>query len=492
MNSSSIAKRGGGILERILMRHSRRYMGANTGAKVFKNVGAATEKVINATKTTPIFSGIQPPFKKTTGRAQWYYGESLHQVSDNVVYQVRMPLKFAESEKSKKYSDVVDKEILKYLELKLPHNLFDPENGHSLDITVKQLRQMLNAPGKCFEVAASGELKQIVSNHRAAETTLNEARDRAEASLDDAASKLDAYTDETWSMYRAANFEKSGSLADWIPFVGRSKLQLMIEDVSTALAGDSKNQTLLNIAHRVYDIAHSRVKLAEANLKMVSIWNEFHTTTDYDKANYEDSTKSVEKSRSLTIGLTTFFEGGHNAFESTFVKINQDVQSFKTALTNFESARSKRDNFFSSFEKDDEIENTPEKVKDDLLAYLSGAIVLKDHRYRYQQEQYDRYLAFKRWVPILDRMTLRQFSSIYAQSLRNQVDVSHNFLCPQIDANYYDDYEKRSSSPLSSTVFYFFFSANRVRRQFAQVILSAARYPNDKIRRAYMRFFSNA
>lgn len=161
-------------------------------------------------------------------------------------------------------------------------------------------------------------------------------------------------------------------------------------------------------------------------------------------------------------------------------------------MTNFESAKSKRDSFFSSFTNDDEVDNTPEKVKDDLLAYLSGAIVLKDHRYRYQQEQYDRYLAFKRWVPILDRMTLKQFSSIYAESLRNQVQVSHNFLCPQIDANYYDEYEKRSASPVSSSVFYFFFSANRARRQFAQVILSAARYPNDKIRRAYMRFFSNA
>jgi hypothetical protein len=155
-------------------------------------------------------------------------------------------------------------------------------------------------------------------------------------------------------------------------------------------------------------------------------------------------------------------------------------------MTNFESSKSKRDSFYSSFTKDDNVDHQPEKVKDDLLAYLSGAIVLKDHRYRYQQEQYDRYLAFKRWVPVLERMTLKQFSDIYAESLRNQVEVSHNFLCPHIDANYYDDYEKRSVSPISSTVFYFFFSAHKARRQFAQVILSAARYPNEKIRKAYL------
>jgi hypothetical protein len=141
-------KRGGSILDKLLMRQARRYMGANTGVNVFKKVGAVTEKVINATKTTPILAGIQPPFKQSTGSAQFYYTESLHLIPDNIVYQVRMPLKLAGSEKSRKYSDIVDKEILKYLELKLPHNLFDPEKGHTLDITVKQLRQMLYAPSK--------------------------------------------------------------------------------------------------------------------------------------------------------------------------------------------------------------------------------------------------------------------------------------------------------------------------------------------------------
>lgn len=285
MNSAGIAKRGGSLLEKLLFRQSKRYMGVNTGAQFFKTVGAVTEKTINATKTTPIFAGVQPPFKKTTGRAQFYYGESLHLIPDNIVYQIRMPLRLAESEKSKKYSDVVDKEILKYLELKLPHNLFDPEKGHTLDITVKQLRQMLNAPNKCFEVAASGELKQIVSNHHATEAKLNETRDKFEASLDAASSKLDAYTDETWNMYKAADLGKSGSVVDYIPFVGRSKLQIMIEDVSAALAGDSKNDTLLRIAHRVYDITHAKVKLQTIHL---NVCNETNTTTEYDRSNTEE------------------------------------------------------------------------------------------------------------------------------------------------------------------------------------------------------------
>ena len=40
MNSTAIAKRGENIMEKLLLRQARRYMGANTGAKVFRKVGA--------------------------------------------------------------------------------------------------------------------------------------------------------------------------------------------------------------------------------------------------------------------------------------------------------------------------------------------------------------------------------------------------------------------------------------------------------------------
>ena len=40
MNSTAIAKRGGNIMEKLLLRQARRCMGANTGAKVFRKVGA--------------------------------------------------------------------------------------------------------------------------------------------------------------------------------------------------------------------------------------------------------------------------------------------------------------------------------------------------------------------------------------------------------------------------------------------------------------------
>lgn len=44
--------------------------------------------------------------------------------------------------------------------------------------------------------------------------------------------------------------------------------------------------------------------------------------------------------------------------------------------------------------------------------------------------------------------------------------------------------------PINATVFYYFFSAGRMGKTWAQWLLSAVRYPNEKVKRAYMRFFA--
>jgi hypothetical protein len=73
--------------------------------------------------------------------------------------------------------------------------------------------------------------------------------------------------------------------------------------------------------------------------------------------------------------------------------------------------------------------------------------------------------------------------------LETLIDDSHNNLSPKIGANY-DDFGDSTIKPLNSTIFYYFFSADRTKRTIAQWLLATARYPNERVRRAYMRFFA--
>jgi hypothetical protein len=69
------------------------------------------------------------------------------------------------------------------------------------------------------------------------------------------------------------------------------------------------------------------------------------------------------------------------------------------------------------------------------------------------------------------------------------IDSSHNFRSPKIAANY-DDYAEKTVRPINATIFYYFFSMDKRRRTVAQWLISSIRYPNEKVRRAYMRFFA--
>jgi uncharacterized membrane-anchored protein YhcB (DUF1043 family) len=72
-----------------------------------------------------------------------------------------------------------------------------------------------------------------------------------------------------------------------------------------------------------------------------------------------------------------------------------------------------------------------------LLKHLAGSIVVKEHRLRYQKEQFDRYVASLVASNLKSQnMTLRKFANEYAQLIEVMTESSHSFKCPKIEANY--------------------------------------------------------
>lgn len=86
-------------------------------------------------------------------------------------------------------------------------------------------------------------------------------------------------------------------------------------------------------------------------------------------------------------------------------------------------------------------------------------------------------------------ISLREFSKEYARMIDSLNEMSHCYRSPKIDANY-DDFNTKAIMPVNATVFYYFFSSNRSGKTFAQWLLSSVRYPNERMRRAYIRFFA--
>ena len=103
----------------------------------------------------------------------------------------------------------------------------------------------------------------------------------------------------------------------------------------------------------------------------------------------------------------------------------------------------------------------------DLLKHLAGSIVIKEHKIRYQKEQFDRFITTsKAYTLQKNSMTLREFCHYYARIIDTTTQSSHYFKCPKIEANY-DDFGKETVLPLNPAIFYYFFSANRSGRTWA-------------------------
>ena len=117
-------------------------------------------------------------------------------------------------------------------------------------------------------------------------------------------------------------------------------------------------------------------------------------------------------------------------------------------------------------------------------------LVIKEHRLRYQKEQFDRFFTSQSYPDFVkENIKMSEYAKEYARMIETLVSQSHNGKCPKIEANY-DDFNEQRIKPLNATIFYYFFGAQRSGRSWAQWMLSSARYPNEKFRRAYMRFFA--
>lgn len=125
-----------------------------------------------------------------------------------------------------------------------------------------------------------------------------------------------------------------------------------------------------------------------------------------------------------------------------------------------------------------------------MLHHLAGSIIVRENRTRYQKEQFDRLIATSQ-VALLRRhdVTIEQFARNYCTVIEGLIDVANGGRSPKIAANY-DSYESETIRPLNSAIFYYFFSGDQTRRKLAQWMLASARYPNHKVKMAYMKFFS--
>lgn len=165
------------------------------------------------------------------------------------------------------------------------------------------------------------------------------------------------------------------------------------------------------------------------------------------------------------------------------------IQSLLGEFNEFEKANSEKDRIYHHY-MSEETSEALQNFRKELLHYLAMNIVVKEHKMRYQTEQYERFVKSLNFGMLhKSKLTLEEFCQHYSYMIELLVTQSHNYVSPKIEANY-DEYSEKKIRPINAMIFYYFFSAGRGNKTVAQLLLSAVRYPNAGVKRAYMRFFA--
>ena len=143
-----------------------------------------------------------------------------------------------------------------------------------------------------------------------------------------------------------------------------------------------------------------------------------------------------------------------------------DINSSQKTFQDFKEASMQRSDVFQNYLSDSDAEYL-DTFKNELLHHLALSIVVKESRQRYQKEQFDRLLISAQNRSLANKSnSLDTFCIEYVKVIEALIDQSHNYKCPKIHANY-DDMGEQTIRPLNSTVFYFFFSADKYKRSVA-------------------------
>lgn len=391
-----------------------------------------------------------------------------------------MPTRFAMRELKLTYLDKVQAETANFLNERVKHDYLRPDRELSLDLTIKEAEILIAANQEVRDLADAGGLKKLHNRyndiHGKIETYYLAIREHLAKTLQVVEGKENA-------LYQQLNEEYGIGLK----LHGENATFLDLLGVAT---GDPSFENITKIEALIENGHENASKLGEIRGWLHAYLGIkariFAIETDL-KEKYSNHVAKSEDDTALAADEFRLFAAARDNYQNSFQRFDVDdwakseYDSFVGNLNELFETNGKQ--LIAMFEEYEGVYNERQKLyrgftrehtsealatfRTELLQHLAGSIVVKEHRQRYQQEQFDRFIASSQYGQLLKKnQTLRDFSREYANMIEILVQDSHNDRSPKIEANY-DDFAERTIRPFNATIFYYFFSADRRKRTVA-------------------------
>lgn len=413
-----------------------------------------------------------------------------------------MPTRFAMRELKLTYLDKVQEETNRFLASRIKHDYLQPDRDLSLDLTVREAEILIAANEEVRNLAEAGGLKDLHRRyneiHGKIETDYFSLRDYLAKTIQVIEAKENQFYD-TLNHDFGLTLKHHGEQGGIFDVLGLASGDVAFENLSIIEGLIERGHEKSHQLGEIRGWLHSYMGVKAHIFKIEADLKEQYANL---VAKNEEAAFANDEFRLLVAardnyqatfsrwGVDEWAKNEYDSFIGTLNEINDTkgkklINDFKE----YQNVNNERERLYHHFTREHESEAMA-VFRTELLQHLAGSIVVKESRTRYQKEQFDRFIASLQNNGLNKKnQTLREFSRVYANLIEVLVEDSHNDRSPKIEANY-DDFGERTIRPFNATIFYYFFSADRRKRTFAQWLLSAVRYPNDRVRRAYMRFFA--
>lgn len=412
------------------------------------------------------------------GRVQYYRAECLPFVPDEIKCQLRFPKAYAKRQENLRYLDQVREQTRAFLESHVKQNYFSGESEVPFTASVQEAEVLFSASDNVKELAASGSLKQLHDQctqlTEAAESQYIGTKDKLENIIDAINSKEDEVVEGIVEDFELVGLKLNNQAGDAsinnviAYFRGGNLSAENMATVQAALGSSDDASSLKKELGKLEALAAAKVEVLKELIELQSAYNdnvENDAAGQGDLSAYKTQLASLEGSLG---GAQVEETDASRVFLASLKDATQASADARVTFDGFAAAHGERTEIFSNFLKDNASETDRlDNFKNGLLKHLSMNIVVKESRKRYQKEQFDRLLLASNAYNLQDqKQSLDAFCQEYARIIEFSIEESHGFKSPKIRANY-DDYEEAQIRPLNSTIFYYFFSTDRVKRNFA-------------------------
>ena len=159
--------------------------------------------------------------------------------------------------------------------------------------------------------------------------------------------------------------------------------------------------------------------------------------TQKDYSTFDEVTQLCKEKDALKEAFHRIeLDSNDSEFETYMASLNQirteQVPGLLKTFGAYENAHNAKSRVYHHYLAEQESESL-DQFRSDILQHLAGSIIVKEHRQRYQKEQYDRFVG-----SLLNRnlkkvnVTLNEFCVNYALMIEQQIVESHNGLSPNI------------------------------------------------------------